>query len=77
MNGYSMAPPSLKEAILELRALALCRLAGKKGLKAEPSTVAHLVTYLSDREAMTEIKRLHERPNWFFGWLGRHPRRNN
>lgn len=72
-----MALPSLKEAILELRALALCRLAGKKGLKADPSTVADLITYLSDHEAMEEIKRLHERPNWFFGWLSRRPRGNN
>lgn len=68
-----MLGTELRDAILTLRVSALCRLAGKIGLKPDLATVTRLAETLSDRDAMAEIRRLFYRRFLFFRWFRYRP----
>ena len=61
----------LGEAILKLRAAALCRLANLKGFNANPATIETLVRSRNDTDVMRELEHRQYRMNWFWSLFRR------
>lgn len=64
---------AVTDSLADLRVRLLTRIAYRKGLRVEESTVRSLANLMKDAEVLAELARRQRPLGWLWGWLDRRP----